>query len=173
MYIYACVYIDTNCNNYGITYTKFRNFVGVNLIGISWFWCWVRLQNEVVLIPTTHYITKWIVNAGQFRQYSVGTDRNGSPSSWEMGMGRVGQKVGPQALEHSVFNDAVSQRWDGGRAHVGTGKGRDWEIRTSNPRTVTVPPLSWYGVPSTIVIGVNWCCWMEPQPPTLHQAFPR
>ena len=58
------------------------NCIGVNLIGIFWFQCWVWLQNEVVLISTTHYLTNLIVNVGQPQQPSVETDWNGSqPSS--------------------------------------------------------------------------------------------
>ena len=52
--------------------------IGVNLIGVFWLRCWVRLQNERVLISTAHYLTKWMVNARQSRQYSVNSDRNGS-----------------------------------------------------------------------------------------------
>ena len=36
------------------------NCIGVNLIGIYWFQCWVRLQNEVVLISIIHYLTNWM-----------------------------------------------------------------------------------------------------------------
>ena len=57
------------------------NCIRVNLIGIYWFQCWIRLQNEVVMISTTHYLTNWIVNAGQCCERSGATDWLGSHPS--------------------------------------------------------------------------------------------
>ena len=57
------------------------NCIRVNLIGIYWFQCWIRLQNEVVMISTTHYLTNWIVNAGQCCERSGATDWHGSHPS--------------------------------------------------------------------------------------------
>ena len=54
-----------------ITESAILNFIGVNLTGMSWFQCLFWWQNETVLISTTHYLTNWMVNAGQSRQCIV------------------------------------------------------------------------------------------------------
>ena len=55
-------------------------------MGVYWYRCWVRLQNIVVFISTTHYISNWMVNASQPREFIFMADWNGShPSCWHFG----------------------------------------------------------------------------------------
>ena len=58
------------------------NCIGMNLIDNCWFQCWVPLHNKVVLISTTRYLINRVVNVGQSRKYSVGTDWNRSHTNY-------------------------------------------------------------------------------------------
>ena len=52
-------------------YTKLH---WVNFIGIYRYRHSVWLRNEVVLVSTTHYLTYWMLNAGQSWQFSIGNN---------------------------------------------------------------------------------------------------